>query len=120
MAAALHGVRHPATFLGLSGRRPPFVLDMASSIVTRGKRKFAAQRGEAIAEELALDKEGRPTTDGKKAFKGVMLPFAGVKGAGLSMLMDVLSGVLTGAAFGGDVLNRSKTSTLRRIPAIWS
>ena len=34
-----------------------------------------------------------------------MLPFGGVKGSGLSMLMDVLSGVFTGAAYGGDVRN---------------
>lgn len=84
---------------------PPFVLDMACSVVARGKLKFAAQRGEAIPEGLALDPHGRPTTDGNEAFAGVMLPFGGVKGAGLSMLMDVLSGVLTGAAFGGEVLN---------------
>ena len=82
-----------------------FVLDMACSIIARGKLKFAAQRGESIPEGLALDKNGSPTTDGKEAFEGVMLPFGGVKGAALSMLMDVLSGVLTGAAFGGEVRN---------------
>jgi len=84
---------------------PAFVLDMACSIIARGKLKFAAQRGEPIPEGLALDKNGRPTTDGKEAFEGVVLPFGGVKGAALSMLMDVLSGVLTGAAFGGEVRN---------------
>ena len=88
-----------------AGAAPPFVLDMACSIVARGKLKFAAQRGEPIPEGLALDRQGRPTTDGAEAFKGVVLPMGGVKGAGLSMLMDVLSGVLTGAAFGGDVRN---------------
>ncbi|MGD8252291.1 MAG: Ldh family oxidoreductase [Desulfobacterales bacterium] len=88
-----------------AGEAVPFLLDMACSVVARGKLKFAAQRGEAIAEGLALDKDGRPTTDGGKAFEGVVLPFGGVKGAGLSMLMEILSGVLTGAAFGGDVKN---------------
>jgi L-2-hydroxycarboxylate dehydrogenase (NAD+) len=84
---------------------PVFVLDMACSIIARGKLKFAAQRGEPIPEGLALDKNGHPTTDGKEAFEGVVLPFGGLKGAALSMLMDVLSGVLTGAAFGGEVRN---------------
>jgi L-2-hydroxycarboxylate dehydrogenase (NAD+) len=84
---------------------PPFVMDMACSIVARGKLKFAAQRGEPIPPGLALDKHGRPTTDGQAAFEGVVLPMGGVKGAALSMLMDVLSGVFTGAAFGGDVRN---------------
>lgn len=88
-----------------TGSASAFVLDMACSIIARGKLKFAAQRGEPIPEGLALDKNGSPTTDGQKAFDGVVLPFGGVKGAALSMLMDVLSGVLTGAAFGGQVRN---------------
>ncbi len=110
-ALAVWGGRTP--FLGTSpfaagapaGAAPPFVLDMACSTVARGKLKFAAQRGDPIAEGLALDRHGRPTTDGAAAFEGVMLPMAGVKGSGLSMLMEVLSGVLTGAAFGGEVRN---------------
>jgi LDH2 family malate/lactate/ureidoglycolate dehydrogenase len=110
-ALPVWGGRTP--FLGTSpfaagvpaGAAPPFVLDMACSIVARGKLKFAAQRGDPIPEGLALDKQGRPTTDGAEAFEGVVLPMGGVKGAGLSMLMDVLSGVYTGAAFGGDVRN---------------
>lgn len=88
-----------------AGEAPPFVLDMACSIVARGKLKYAAQRGEAIPQGLALDRDGRPTTDGAKAFEGVVLPMGGVKGSGLSLLMEVLSGVLTGAAFGGEVKN---------------
>merc|ERR1711994_80768 len=38
-----------------------------------------------------------------EAFHGVTLPFGGVKGAAISLLMDILSGVLTGAAFAGEV-----------------
>jgi len=110
-ALPVWGGRTP--FLGTSpfaagapaGAAPPFVLDMACSIVARGKLKFAAQRGEAIPEGLALDRHGRPTTDGAAAFEGVVLPLGGVKGSGLSMLMDVLSGVFTGAAFGGEARN---------------
>lgn len=110
-ALPVWGGRTP--FLGTSpfaagvsaGDAPPFVLDMACSTVARGKLKFAAQRGEPIPPGLALDRQGRPTTDGAEAFEGVVLPMGGVKGAGLSMLMEVLSGVLTGAAFGGDVRN---------------
>jgi LDH2 family malate/lactate/ureidoglycolate dehydrogenase len=101
------------TFLGASpfaagapgGARGPFLLDMACTVTARGKLKYAAQRGEPIPPGLALDRDGRPTTDGNAAFEGVMLPFAGAKGAGLSMLMEVLCGVLTGAGFGGQVKN---------------
>jgi LDH2 family malate/lactate/ureidoglycolate dehydrogenase len=83
--------------------RSPYLLDMAMSVVARGKVRLAAMHGEEIPEGLALDKEGNPTTDAKKAFEGVFLPFGGPKGAAFAMLMDLLSGVLTGANYGGDV-----------------
>lgn len=102
-----------AAFLGTNpfaagapgGKRGPFVLDMATTVTARGKLRFAGQRGEPIAPGLALDKEGRPTTDGMAAFHGMVLPMAGAKGSGLSMLMEILGGVLSGAAFAGDVAN---------------
>ena len=38
-----------------------------------------------------------------EAFHGVTLPFGGAKGAAIALLMDLLSGLYTGAAFGGKV-----------------
>lgn len=87
------------------GRLGPYVLDMAMTVIARGKIRLAAQRGDPIPVGLALDSEGRPTTDAAKAFEGICLPFGGHKGAALSMLMEILGGVLTGAAFAGDVIN---------------
>jgi LDH2 family malate/lactate/ureidoglycolate dehydrogenase len=106
-----HGGR--AKFLGTSplavaaptGDGPPFCLDMAMSVAARGKLKFAAQRGQPIPRGLALDRDGRPTADGAAAFDGTVLPFGGVKGAGLSWMMDVLAGALTGAGHAGEVAN---------------
>ena len=103
-----------APFLGSSpfaagapgGKMGPFVLDMATTVTARGKLRLAGQRGEPIAEGLALDADGRPTTDGTKAAEGgVVLPFGGVKGAGLSMLMEIFGGLFSGAAFAGEVAN---------------
>lgn len=81
----------------------PYVLDMAMTVIARGKIRLAALHGEAIDPGLALDGEGRPTRDAQAAFEGVCLPFGGVKGAALAMLMDLLAGVLTGANHGGRV-----------------
>jgi LDH2 family malate/lactate/ureidoglycolate dehydrogenase len=81
----------------------PYVLDMAMTVIARGKIRLSALHGEPIPEGLALDAEGRPTTDAQKAFEGVCLPFGGVKGAALAMLMDLMAGVLTGANYGGQV-----------------
>jgi L-2-hydroxycarboxylate dehydrogenase (NAD+) len=99
------------TFLGASpiaagvpgGSHPPYVMDMAMTVIARGKIRLAAMRGEPIEHGLALDVDGNPTTDAAEAFEGVCLPFGGVKGSVLATLMDLLSGVLTGANFGGDV-----------------
>lgn len=85
------------------GTRESYVLDMAMTVIARGKIRLAALHGEPIPEGLALDAEGQPTRDAKKAFEGVCLPFGGVKGAALAMLMDLLAGVLTGANYGGAV-----------------
>jgi len=86
-------------------KKKPFILDMASSSVARGKLKFAAQNGMKIPFGYALDKNGKPTNDGQKGFEGIMLPFGGMKGAGLSWMMDIVSGIFTGANHSGNVKN---------------
>jgi LDH2 family malate/lactate/ureidoglycolate dehydrogenase len=87
-----------------AGEEEPFLLDMAMTVLARGSVFLAKGRGERIPEGLALDAEGRPTSD-PDAFlaDSSMLAFGGVKGASLSFLMDILAGVLTGAAFAGKV-----------------
>ena len=82
---------------------PAFVMDMAMTKIARGKIRVAMINGEPIAEGLALDKEGRPTTDAKEAFEGVCLPFGEAKGAALAMLMDMMAGMYTGSNYAGEV-----------------
>ena len=83
----------------------PFILDMAPSVAARGKVYKALRRGEKIPEGWALDENGAETTDPAAALRGVMLPMGGPKGSGLSIMMDVFSGVLSGSAFAGHVTN---------------
>jgi LDH2 family malate/lactate/ureidoglycolate dehydrogenase len=78
----------------------PFVLDMSTSAIARGKIIMAAKTGAPIPEGWALDPKGRPTQDAQAALRGVLLPAAGPKGYGLAVLVDVFCGVLAGAAFG--------------------
>ena len=47
----------------------------------------------------------KPTNDGSKAFEGIMLPFGGMKGAGISWMMDIVAGIFTGANHSGKVKN---------------
>lgn len=95
----------PIAFAAPTPEGATFVVDMALSVVARGKIRHAAQMGEPIPEGCALDGDGRPTTDAAAAMAGVVLPMAGHKGAALSWMNDVLGGVYTGAAFGGEPAN---------------
>ncbi len=88
-----------------AGKHLPFILDMATSVVARGKIISAAQRGESIPQGWAIDKAGNPTTDAQAALEGSVLPLGGAKGYAISMFIDILCGVLTGAGFGKYVNN---------------
>lgn len=88
----------------------PYILDMAPSVVAKGKIRRAARRGEDIPHGWAMDKDGNPTTDANAALEGNMAPIGGPKGSGIAILMDIMSGVLSGAAFGGDVGDQYKES----------
>lgn len=86
-----------------AGRYPVWSLDIAASVAARGHIRLAAQEGLAIPEGWALDADGAPTTDAQAALIGTMLPFAGAKGSGLAMMVDILAGVLAGSGFAGEV-----------------
>lgn len=88
-----------------AGKELPFLLDMATSVVARGKIIVAAQKGEEIPNGWAVDKDGVPTTDAEAALEGAVLPVGGPKGYAISMFIDILAGVLTGAGFGKYVNN---------------
>ncbi len=77
----------------------PFVFDISLSAVSGGKILVAAKNGEQIPLGWATDREGRPTTDPNVGFKGFLLPMGGHKGFGLSLLVDILCGVITGGSF---------------------
>jgi len=81
-----------------------FILDMAMSVAARGKIRAALKAGRPIPEGWASDQDGRPTTDPAAALAGFLLPFGAHKGSGLSMAVDLLSGVLPGARFLTDVV----------------
>lgn len=78
----------------------PFVLDMSMSAVAGGKLLLAIKKGQKIPLDWATDKEGRPTDDPTVGFNGFLLPMGGHKGLGLSYVVDILSGLITGGAFG--------------------
>lgn len=89
----------------------PIIIDLATSHAARGNIIAAARRGEPIPEGWALDASGEPTTDAEAALVGSVLPLGGVKGYALALLVDLLSGVLSGAGFGTGVRSMYKDLT---------
>ena len=108
-AVAPHGAlkslfgTNPICFGTPTGSKIPFILDTSISMINRGKIRVAARNNQKIPEGVALDNKGRPTTDARKALKGVQLPIAGFRGSGLAWMVDILSGVLTGGNHAGKV-----------------
>ncbi len=94
---------NPWSIAAPAGRYTPMVLDIANTGVARGKIYLAKQKGLPIPLGWAINAAGEPTTDAAEAIDGIILPMAGHKGYGIAMMMDVMSGVLTGSAFGGKV-----------------
>jgi LDH2 family malate/lactate/ureidoglycolate dehydrogenase len=78
-------------------------LDIANTGVARGKIYLAKQKGQQIPEGWAINAAGAPTTDPSEAIEGIILPMAQHKGYAIALMMDMLSGVLTGSGFGADV-----------------
>lgn len=82
----------------------PIVLDMSTSVVASGKIRVKQHRNEALPDGWLIDAEGESTTN-PDDFYGVppaaLLPFGGAvsahKGFGLSVIVDILAGALTGA-----------------------
>ena len=95
-----------------AGNERPYVLDMATSIVPIGRITVYDKAGKEIPEGWGIDSTGSVTRDPVKVLKGgALMPLggtdilAGYKGYGLSLLVDILCGVLSGASFGKEVGN---------------
>jgi LDH2 family malate/lactate/ureidoglycolate dehydrogenase len=101
---------NPIAVAAPAGRFGSLCLDMATSTVPRGRIEVASRRGETLPVGWAIDAEGHPATTPAAALGGSLQPLgggeetAGYKGYGLSLIVDLLTGVLGGAAFGPNII----------------
>jgi L-2-hydroxycarboxylate dehydrogenase (NAD+) len=94
--------------IGFPGKKePPIVIDMATCAAAYGKIEMARRRGEAIPSGWAIDNQGRVTTNPDDVLAGgALLPLGsdrergGHKGYALAIMVDILSGALSGANWG--------------------
>lgn len=89
--------------IGIPSGDQPFVLDLATSVVSMGKINHYAMRGMPIPHGWAVDAEGRPTTDANAARTGAIAPFGGAKGYGLGLAIELLVAALAGSELAPDV-----------------
>lgn len=76
-----------------AGTRGALVLDMAMSAISAGRVMLARRTGETLPADTAVDAEGAVTTEGHRAV--LPLPMAGPKGAGVALMSELLTGLLT-------------------------
>lgn len=90
-----------------AGKEPPFVADMATTTAANGKLEVLMRKGQSAPNGWVQDKDGNPTTNAEGVKKGgALLPLGGQretgshKGYALGAIVDIFSGVLSGANFG--------------------
>ena len=105
---------NPISLTAPAGKEKPFVLDMATSVVPRGKLEVYDRLHKSMPLGWAVDTTGRSSTDPhavldalSKRLGGGILPlggegeeYSGHKGYGLALMVDVLCGVLNGSGTG--------------------
>ena len=108
---------NPISVAAPAGEERPFVLDMATSTVPRGKLEVYNRMEKPLPLGWATDEMGEPTTDGAQVLDnfvklagGGLLPlggagelFGGHKGYGLALMVDILAGVLPGAGYANNI-----------------
>jgi LDH2 family malate/lactate/ureidoglycolate dehydrogenase len=115
---------NPFAFAAPANQEKAFVLDMSTTVVTRGKIEVIDREGEQIPLGWAVDKSGSPARDASSLLDdmfhrrgGGILPlggageeFGGHKGYGLAVMVDILCAVLAGAAAGPDISDTAVSS----------
>src|SRR3989344_8695845 len=85
---------------GFPTEKEPIVFDMASSAITWYGLVLAKSRGEKIPANVAIDSNGKITTDPAEAMDGALLPFdRSYKGSGIGMIVEILAGPLVSSAW---------------------
>jgi LDH2 family malate/lactate/ureidoglycolate dehydrogenase len=117
---------NPIAFAAPANREGAFVLDMSTTVVTRGKVELFRRLGKELPQGWAVDRHGRPAKDAgallddmARRNEGGILPLGGAdeingghKGYGLAVMVDILSSVLSGGAF-LEAVHDTETSAAR-------
>ncbi len=84
------------------------LLDMATSASAGSSIRKCIEKGEELPDGIAVDSSGAFIKNPAEVEKGTILPFGGAKGYGLSLMVDILSGIITGAGYSHGVKSMYK------------
>ena len=115
---------NPLAFAAPADKEHSFVLDMSTTVVTRGKIEVYDRLGKELPDGWAVDKTGQSAHNARSMLDdmldrigGGILPlgglgkeFGGHKGFGLAVMVDILCAVLCGAPFGAHVYDTPTSS----------
>ncbi|MDD5727915.1 MAG: Ldh family oxidoreductase [Victivallales bacterium] len=115
---------NPIAFCAPADKEHSFLLDMSTTVVSRGKIEVYAAAGKPLPYDWAVDRSGKSATDAQAIlndmlhrYGGGILPlggegeqFGGYKGYGLAVMVDILCAVLCGAPFGPDICDTELSS----------
>lgn len=80
------------------------VFDQAASAMAYGDVMIAAEAGHDLPPGSAVDRDGQPTTNPRAVLDGgALLPFGGIKGSSIAMMIEVLGAALTGGSLSFEV-----------------
>jgi len=97
---------NPISFAAPVEGEEPFCLDMATTLYNFNKIKQLRERKHPAPGGVGADTEGNDTTDAEKI--AMLLPIGGHKGYGLSLMVEVLCGILTGMPYGPNISSMFK------------
>jgi len=92
---------HPIAMAAPGDQEFPLIIDTAMGSIAAGRLQLAAASGDPIPPGLARNLEGTPTTDPQVALSGTIVPIGEHKGYGLTLLVEILAGLLGGAPYFG-------------------
>jgi L-2-hydroxycarboxylate dehydrogenase (NAD+) len=115
---------NPLAFAAPADKERAFVLDMSTTVVTRGKVEVYERLGKKLPKGWAVDKTGKSASDPGSLLRemidrlgGGILPlggegekFGGHKGFGLSIMVDILCALLSGSPFGSEIWDMKSSS----------
>jgi LDH2 family malate/lactate/ureidoglycolate dehydrogenase len=91
---------NPVAFAFPRADDDPIVVDLATSTSAIGHVRLASDTHAPIAEGIAINREGKPTTNAQEALDGAVTPLGGHKGFAIGRAIGLLSSTVIGAAIG--------------------